>query len=359
MPIAAPRPASAAAALAVLGLALIGSGAGAAAPDFGPVERFVESERARLGLKGAALLVGVDGAVVYEHYFGSYDAETSLPIASATKWPSAAAVMTLVDASVIDLDAPASTWLPELKGRKGEITVRQMLSLTSGMRRDVLFAPRKHLNLAEFTKGFATRGRLVGDPGADFRYSGTSFQLAGRIAEIASGMDFRSFFRERLAAPCKMDDFDYDLEGAQAAPLLFGGASSTLADYGRFLAMIAGGGHCGTRRVLSAKALLAMRTNQTGDLPLRFAGPERMAAQSRYGLGCWLDRVDERGLGLRTSSPGSFGTMPWIDYERRLFGVLLQVNPRDHPGGFIDPFALVERVHAAIDGPSPGEQPTR
>jgi CubicO group peptidase (beta-lactamase class C family) len=354
MPTAAPR--SAAAALALLGLTAIAARAYAGTYDFGPVERFVEAERARLGLDGAALLVGVEGSVVYEHYFGAYDEKTSVPIASATKWPSAAAVMTLVDAREIDLDAPVSTWIPELSGAKGRITVRQMLSLTSGMHREVLFAPRKHLSLAEFAQGFVAKGRLEGEPGNDFRYNGTSFQLAGRVAEIVSGEDFRSLFRERLAEPCGMDDFHYDVGGTDRAPLLFGGATSTLGDYGRFLAMLAGGGTCGGRRVLSTGALLEMRTNQTGDLPLRFAGPERMAAQSRYGLGCWLDAVDARGLGVRTSSPGSFGTMPWIDYERRLFGVLLQVSPRDKPGGFIDPFALVERVRAVIDAP-PAELP--
>jgi CubicO group peptidase (beta-lactamase class C family) len=322
---------------------------GAPAYDFSQVSGFVESERNRLGLEGAALLVGIDGSIVFEGYFGGYDPNTAVPIASASKWPSAAAVMTLVDAGLIDLDAPVSTWLPEFAGRKGRMSVRQMLSLTSGIRRDELPRTRRFVSLAEFSADFAVHGRLVAEPGNDFRYSGSSFQLAGRVAEVASGLDFRALFRARLARPCGMQRFRYDPDAAGSMPVLYGGASSTLRDYGRFLAMIAGDGRCGEVQVLSASSLLAMRTNQVGDLPLRFAGPRRMQAQSRYGLGCWLDAVDASGRGLQMSSPGSFGTMPWVNRERRLFGVLLQVNPPKRPGGFIDPFSLVERVHAAVD----------
>ena len=56
-----------------------------------------------------------------------------IAIASASKWVSAVAILTLVDDGLIDLDAPLSTYLPQFTGSKGTMTVRQMFSHTSGL----------------------------------------------------------------------------------------------------------------------------------------------------------------------------------------------------------------------------------
>ena len=82
------------------------------------------------------------------------------------------------------------------------------------------------MSLAEFSADFAVHGRLVAEPGNDFRYSGSSFQLAGRVAEVASGLDFRALFRARLARPCGMQRVGTDNDVEKAAQLARGYSQS-------------------------------------------------------------------------------------------------------------------------------------
>jgi CubicO group peptidase (beta-lactamase class C family) len=77
--------------------------AGSGAYDFTPVSATVNRLYKHWELPGAALLVYTDGEVVYEEYFGSYDQDTIVSIASSTKWLSGATIMSLVDDGLIDL----------------------------------------------------------------------------------------------------------------------------------------------------------------------------------------------------------------------------------------------------------------
>ena len=100
---------------------------------FEDVTAYMEQGYRSLGLPGAGLLVAKNRKVVYERYFGAYSAETVVPIASASKWLSAAVMMSLVDDRLLDLDARALRYLPQFVGPKGDMTLRQMFSHTSGL----------------------------------------------------------------------------------------------------------------------------------------------------------------------------------------------------------------------------------
>ena len=62
----------------------------APAPDFSAVTAYMDAGWPSLNLPGAALLVVKDGKVAYEKYFGAYTPQTVVPIASSSKWLSAA-----------------------------------------------------------------------------------------------------------------------------------------------------------------------------------------------------------------------------------------------------------------------------
>jgi len=321
----------------------------AASAGFAAVASRIEAERVRRGLEGAALAVWRDGDFLERRFFGAWDADTVVPVASATKWISAAVILTAVDAGELALDAPLSRHLPGLPPRTGRATVRQLLSMTAGVPRRRGLAGGA-ASLAAFTEAFGRERALVAEPGRDFRYAGDGFQLAGRAAEVATGRPFRALFRERLARPCALERTRYDANGPpeSSMPLLYGGVRTTLDDIARFLAMLLAGGRCGDTRVLSADLVREMHRSQTGGLRLRAAGPARLAAQSRYGLGSWIDVPGEDGRAVQSSSPGSFGTTPWIHWERGLAGVLLQVAV-DPERGMIPPFEIVKAVHGAVD----------
>src|SRR5262245_2610084 len=86
--------------LTVLTLSLSSPGSAARTDcnyDFSAVTALAQNLVDTVPLDGASLMLIKDGQVIYEHYFGSYDAGTVVPIASGSKWLSGATLMTLVD----------------------------------------------------------------------------------------------------------------------------------------------------------------------------------------------------------------------------------------------------------------------
>jgi CubicO group peptidase (beta-lactamase class C family) len=320
------------------------------APDFTEVTRYVDAGWPSLGLPGAALLIAKDGEVVYERYFGAYTPETVVPIASSSKWLSAAVIMTLVDEGKIDLDAKVSRYLPQFVGEKADMTLRQMFSHTSGLV-DFPGAWNYGVTMGEYADRVAREGVMAGPPGSGVRYASASMQVVGAIAEKVTGKPWNTLFIERIGKPCGMDSTTYALRPENRNPLLAGGARSSLRDYGRFLGMIAGKGVCGGRRILSEAAIREMQKDQTGALPLLRASNDRMGRASHYGLGQWLDVQAPDGRTIQVSSPGAFGFRPWVNLDRAVYGVFMMQRAPNGPGAsaVFDPWTLIDKAHQAVD----------
>lgn len=77
--------------------------------------------------------IGVRDKVISLAHFGGIQPDTQYPIASASKFLTAATVMAVVDDGRLQLDAPISTWLPKLPPAAGKLTLRQLLSQASGL----------------------------------------------------------------------------------------------------------------------------------------------------------------------------------------------------------------------------------
>jgi serine-type D-Ala-D-Ala carboxypeptidase len=101
--------------------------------DFSAVTALIQNAVNSIPLDGASLMLIKDGQVIYEQYFGDYNADTRVFIASASKWLSAATLMALVDEGKLSLDDPVSKYLTYFTGVKGAMTIRQMFSHTSGL----------------------------------------------------------------------------------------------------------------------------------------------------------------------------------------------------------------------------------
>lgn len=326
--------------------------------DFSGVTAYLEAGYRSLGLPGMALLVWQDGRVIYERYFGDYSPDTAVAIASSSKWLSAATVMTLVDEGSLNLDASVSQYLPEFTGEKAQITIRQMLSHSSGL---VDFPGEWDYSTTPlaYAQRIAREGRMAARPGTEVRYGSASMQVVGAIAEKVSGQRWNDLFRERIATPCGMTATTFARQAGNTNPLVAGGAFSTLRDYGRFLNMIAQRGVCDGGRVLSPSAVQQMQSDQTGDLPLRQASGDRMGRASHYGLGQWIDIAAPDGRTVQVSSPGAFGFRPWFNLDRNLYGVLMMRRAdQQSPGAndVFDPWDLIDRVHAAADAGAPAQR---
>jgi beta-lactamase class C len=179
------------------------------------------------GVNGAAAVVWRGGAIAAERYAG--EARPGVPVgertifalASVTKPVTAAAVMTLVEEGLLALDEPIYRFVPEfapasdspnadqdLETRRREVTIRHLLSHTSGLPEDL--APgtlryRDHPDLATMTDAMA-RLPLRTVPGTDLLYSNAGFALLGRLVERVSGGEFWAETRRRVLTSLGMDD---------------------------------------------------------------------------------------------------------------------------------------------------------
>lgn len=273
-----------------------------------------------LKLPGAAILILREGKLVHEKYFGEYTADTVIPIASSSKWLSGAVIMSLVDDKTLDLDKPIGDYLAALPDDKKPLTIRRLFSHTSGLPSDVLAAENWLISMDEAARRIGD-AKLLASPGAEFRYGQASMQLAAAVACKVTGKTWHELFEARIAGPCEMKHTQFGRRAAAPNPLVAGGASSTLRDYGNFLTMIADKGLFKGKRVLSEKAVAEMLADQTGKAKLVSASLNRMLKANGYGVGNWIDQKDKDGKPLANSSPGAFGFVPWVDQERKVVGV--------------------------------------
>jgi CubicO group peptidase (beta-lactamase class C family) len=270
-----------------------------------------------LGLKAAALVLRHHGRVVCTVYLRNANPSTPVLLVSAAKWLSAATILTLVDEGRLRLDDSVSRHLRDFTGAKRAITLRQLLSHTSGIPpyHPCMFRP--DLTMDECARAIGKQVTLSAAPGTSFQYGGAAFTVAGRMAEVADGRSWEQLFQARMAQPLGFTHTSY---GGGSNPLLSEGtAYATAEDYATFLQMILDGGVWQGRRVLSEAMVEELTRNQ-----IEGAAIESSPRGDRtYGLGCWRDVVDSAtGRALVLTSPGAGGFVPWINRKRDLVGVV-------------------------------------
>jgi CubicO group peptidase (beta-lactamase class C family) len=371
-------------------------------------------------LPGAVVAIARNGKLAYLEAIGFEDHGKQIPIkpdaifwiASMSKPVTSAAAMILVEEGKLELDAPVSRYLPELKDmqvgvekansvtgkdeielgpQKREMTVRDLLRHTSGLvyppqfvdspihrlYRKAVFARDK--TLADFTASLAQLP-LAHQPGEVWEYS-HGVDVLGRVVEVASGEPFDQFLQDRIFGPLHMVDTGFyvpeeklgrlvDPPDAQRPPLwdvttppkLFsggGGLVSTAPDYLRFCQMWLNGGELDGVRILTAQTVQLMTTNSlppdirfVGD----FVGP---AAGSGWGLGFAI-RTDPANSFI-PGSVGSYtwgglwGTYFWVDPAEKLVAVqMIQLSS----GG--DPYlaALRHLTYGALTVPTQPPAPS-
>ncbi|MDN5286643.1 MAG: beta-lactamase [Mucilaginibacter sp.] len=279
---------------------------------------------------GASILIAKNNQVIHEKYFGNYTPGSVAYIASAGKWLAAATIAAVVDEGKLSWDDKVSKWLPEFKDIKGEATLRQLLSHTAGYP-DYQPTGCHTDNYQTLKESVAHIVDLPADtlPGTKFKYGGLAMQVAGRMAERATGKDWETIFQEKIARPLQMGLTHFtpvsDVDGQ--SPMLGGGARAGLLDYANFLNMISHDGMFEGKRILSVKSINEMQANQVGEAKV-FPGEfvEKVRATHRrdiYGLGEWREEMDAKGNPVLISSPSWAGAYPWIDKRHRVYGFFL------------------------------------
>jgi SSS family transporter len=194
------------------------SGAVAAAEyDFAPVSAVVEAAIAAKKLPGAVVVVGHSGKVVFEKAYGNRALEpavepmttdTIFDMASLSKClVTATAVMQLVEAQKVNVDAPVAKYLPAFAANgKGAVTVRELLTHYSGLPPDVDLKDAWGLRTADKAEGIrrAMESGLDSVPGTKFEYSDINFITLQALVETISGQPLDQYAARHIFAPLGM-----------------------------------------------------------------------------------------------------------------------------------------------------------
>lgn len=295
---------------------------------FADIDAAMELRVRSEGLDGAGLLVVANGATQRDASYCSYTNDTVIPIASASKWLTAATMMTLVDEGRVALEDPVSKFLPRFTGSTGGATIRQLLSHTAGIAQASCVWEERQ-SLAECVDAVATQTPAY-QPGTKFEYGNTSFSVAGRIIEVVTGQSFENAFESRIAEPLGMSHTRFDGRSypTESNPVPAASAESTLDDYGNFVEMISNRGTFNGRRVLSEASVLEMETDSVKGLNTSSDGAVRTTGIPTYGLGTWRDITSTDDAGVVTSGNGAFGFYPWVDRARNSYGIILVHDQR-------------------------------
>ena len=274
-------------------------------------------------IPGVAALVTNREGTLYEGAFGVRKLGESAPmtldtvglIASMTKAITSTAAMQLVEQGKLDLDSPASKWLPDLgkvqvlegfdaagqpktRPPKRPVTLKHLLTHTAGFGYEFLAEGVKKYQAATGTPGFASSAYaslqtpLLFDPGERWEY-GINTDWAGLLVEKASGQRLGDYLARHVLEPLGMKDTaitmrpdmrarfasiharlpdgsltPIDLVLPQEPETHMGGQAlyGTVVDYGKFARMILNRGVAPGGRVLKAETVDAMSTNQIGSL---------------------------------------------------------------------------------------------
>ncbi|NOT52430.1 MAG: beta-lactamase family protein, partial [Chitinophagaceae bacterium] len=271
-------------------------------------------------------------SLVYKKEMGDFNSKTQAPIASCSKWLTAALVMQFADEGKLSLDDKVVKYIPEFeKYFKNYITVRHCLSHMTGIEDDDKFLKRilerrKYSSLEEEVNAFAAK-KIRANAGTDFWYGNIGLNIAGRIIEVISKKKFDVIIKQKLFTPLGMTKTTFtDANGGVPNPS--GGARSTADDYMKFLVMLLNKGKHNGKQILSESSVNQMLVQQNTTEQIKSA--PKSAEGYTYALGSWVIEkktdtvvVSHRNppevlvtTGTALASPGLFGTWPMVDFCR-------------------------------------------
>ncbi|QIL75616.1 serine hydrolase domain-containing protein [Hymenobacter sp. HDW8] len=383
------------------------------------IDRLLEEYTADNRVPGAIALIARDGKIIYRKAFGFDDTGAKTPlkpdaifrIASQTKAITSVGLMLLYDEGKFQLDDPISKYLPAFRNpkvlasfnekdssyttvpAKSEVTIRQLLTHTSGISYPVIGSKEAKAIYAKarIPSGIGTPNGtlatsmnalgalpLMHQPGERFTY-GLSVDVLGYLIEVLSKQTLDQYLRTRLFEPLGMRDTYFYLPADKQSRLaalytedaakatvkqtgLYGmnpdypkeagkyfsggaGLSSTIDDYAAFLQMLLNEGEYNGRRYLKPATVRLMTSNQIGAIE---------QGQNKFGLGFSITTPKTTEVsGLSEGSyewGGIFGTTYWVDPKLKIVALLYtQKYPNTTARDLAGKYKL--QVRQAVAGP--------
>lgn len=188
-------------------------------------------------MPGLVYGVVLDGKLLYSGGFGftnleknyAADATSMFRIASMSKSFTALAILQLRDAGKLDLDDPASMYIPEMKNLRlltsdaPVITIRHLLTHGSGLPEDNAWGDRQLADTdAELRKLMADGPSFSNATGVEYEYSNVGFALLGQIVQVVSGVSFEEYTWEHIFKPLGMKNTVWEFTKAPPQKLALG-----------------------------------------------------------------------------------------------------------------------------------------
>ncbi|WP_409294228.1 serine hydrolase [Peribacillus sp. SCS-26] len=342
-------------------------GAGMMPGPLAAIDGVVNSAISEGVMPGAVALVARGGSIVKHEAYGhsakyvdgsftpmqnpvGMQKDTIFDLASISKIFTATAIMILQEKGLVDLDAPAAAYIPEFaQNGKGQVTVRQLLTHTSGFEAWIPL----------YTKGTSRDSRLQlvfsqplkKPPGTTYTYSDLNMITLGAIVERLTGMRQDEFVKRHITEPIGMKDTMYnppaELKGRIAATeyqsvpargLVWGevhdenawsldgvaghaGVFSTASDLAKFAHIFLNDGKYGGKKILKPETVKLLLENQNSAFPGNDHG-----LGWELGQGWYMDALSDSTSFGHT---GYTGTSIVLNPKQKTIAILL--TNRVHP----------------------------
>ncbi len=295
------------------------------------------------------VLVARGGKVLFSNGYGFANLEWRVPndpatrfrIGSITKQFTSAAILLLEERGKLAIDDPVKTYLSDAPAAWNRITLRHLLTHTSGIP-DFINSP----GFARMQPFAATPEELVAhfrgeplefEPGSQFSYSNSGYILLSYLIEKLSGDSYERFIRQNLFAPLGMNDSGYDSNSAvlphRAAGYALGASGLENAAFIDMTNLRGAGGLYST-----TGDLLKWTQGLFGGSVLKPESLAKMTAPFRgnYALGLAIESAGKRKIFRHSGGIGGFDTE--LDY---------------YPAGQVTIAVLSNVEENGLDGPGP------
>jgi len=272
------------------------------------------------------VLIGTADGELFRYEKGAVTAETPLYLGSSSKLYTGLAIWSVIQSGTLSIDSNPQDaidfWTDDPNDLRSQITLGQLLSFTSGFNSGpgpVSCPGVEGVTLRDCIQTLHDDG-VASEPGTGFAYGPDHMQIAALMVRDATGRELGDILREDI----------WDAAGASDATALNDASdnirysanmTSTPEDYGKVLSRLLAGNYFPIN---------------TGYLADRIAGTEtlgsiRAISESgidwHYGSGFWIecDTIpfsDTCAESPTISSPGVFGFLPWVDFDKGYWAVI-------------------------------------
>ena len=347
------------------------------------IDAYIEGQMRRLNIPGVSLAIVEGDKIVHLRGFGrarpggeAPSPETPFFIGSLTKSFTALAVMQLVEAGKVELDAPVQRYLPWFRvadpQASAQMTVRHLLNQTSSLP----LAPGWQ-SLADFDNSPGSTERqaralstlkLVRPVGSAFEYCNVNYNLLGLVIEAASGESYADYIQNHIFDPLEMSHSYTSKTAAKQDGLAVGHRSwfgipiavpdlpvpsgslpagqliSSAEDMGRYLIAYLNEGRYGEAQILSPEGIAELHRPAVDAISWG-------VQTGHYGMGWYIEEQGQTRIDWHSGMVPDFYTYMALLPEQKK-GVVLLVNA-NHITGELTLTEVGSRVAAMLAGNPP------